>query len=62
MDRSHKQKFKTVTTSLRGGQLTITGHTLYEITLEQGIFDLHASFFAELFGIQPILKQRRSLQ
>ena len=62
MDRSHKQKFKTITTSLRGGQLTITGHTLYEITLEQGIFDLHASFFAELFGIQPILKQRRSLQ
>lgn len=60
MDRSHKQKFKHITTALRNRQLTITGDTLYDITLEQGIFHLHSSFFEEVYGIQPVLKQKKT--
>ena len=59
MDRSHRQKFRHVTLVQRGGTLYITGHTLYDITLEQGIFDTHADFFEEVFGINPVLKQKK---
>lgn len=61
MDRSHKQKFTAITTSLRRQTLTITGSTLYDITLEQGIFLNHSDFFEEVFGIQPILKQKKTM-
>lgn len=61
MDRSHKQKFTTITTSLRNQILTITGTTLYDITLEQGIFLRHSDFFEEVFGIQPVLKQKKTM-
>lgn len=60
MDRSHKQKFKQITTSMRNRQLTIVGDSLYDITLEQGIFKLHSSFFEEVYGIQPVLKQKKT--
>lgn len=60
MDRSHKQKFKGITTSMRNRQLTIVGDSLYDITLEQGIFKTHSSFFEEVYGIQPILKQKKT--
>ena len=60
MDRSHTQKFKKLTATLRSRQLTITGDTLYDIALEQGMFRLHSPFFEEVFGIQPVLKQRKN--
>ena len=59
MDRSHRQKFRNVTILLRSGILNITGHTLYDITLEQGIFATQADFFEEVFGIKPVLKQKK---
>lgn len=59
MDRSHRQKFRNVTIVLRNNTLHITGHTLYDITLEQGIFANTADFFEEVFGIQPLLKQKK---
>ena len=40
-------------------KLLITGKTLYDITLEQGIFDNNSDFFEELYGIKPILKQKK---
>ena len=61
MDRSHKQKFTAITTTLRSQVLTITGSTLYDITLEHGIFQNHSDFFEEVFGIQPILKQKKTM-
>lgn len=60
MDRSHRQKFSQITIRLREHQMTITGHTLYDITLEQGIFRKSAGFFEEAFGIRPILNQRKT--
>ncbi|MDD7402530.1 MAG: exopolyphosphatase [Butyribacter sp.] len=59
MDRSHRQKFKTVTVTLRGNNLYITGHTIYDIALEQGIFTNHAGFFEEVFGLKPLLRQKK---
>lgn len=59
MDRSHRQKFRKVTLLLRNNTLYITGHTLYDITLELGMFSNHAGFFEEVFGIKPILKQKK---
>ena len=59
MDRSHKQKFANTTVYLRGSNLFITGKTLYDITLEQGIFDNTSDFFEELYGIKPVLKQKK---
>lgn len=60
MDRSHQQKFKNVTASLRKGQLIITGNSLYDVTLEQGMFRLYSGFFEEVYGIQPVLKQKKN--
>lgn len=59
MDRSHKQKFKKTTIVLRNNTLYITGHTIYDITLEQGIFSNYSCFFEEVFGIHPVLKQKK---
>ena len=59
MDRSHRQKFRNVTLELKGSTLLITGHTLYDIALEQGIFSNNANFFEEVFGIKPVLQQKK---
>lgn len=59
MDRSHRQKFRNVTMEVKNNTLFITGHTLYDIALEQGIFSNHANFFEEVFGIKPVLQQKK---
>lgn len=60
MDKSHKQKFRNVTVTTQKNRLIITGQTLYDITLEQGIFDMYSDFFEELYGITPVLKQKKT--
>ena len=59
MDRSHRQKFGKATMVLRNNTLYITGHTIYDITLEQGVFSNYATYFEEVFGIHPVLKQKK---
>lgn len=59
MDRSHRQKFRKVTVILRNNNLYVTGHTIYDIALEQGIFSNHAGFFEEVFGLKPMLRQKK---
>ena len=61
MDKSHKQKFSNLSISLKKNTLTITADTLDDITLEKGLFDNKADFFEDVYGIRPILKQRRSI-
>ena len=41
--------------------LTITGQTLYDITLEHGMFIQKSPFFEEAFGIRPVLRQKKCL-
>lgn len=60
LDRSHKQKFKDVKTILKGNELIITVETDADITLEKGLFRTKADFFEEVFGVRPIIKQKRT--
>lgn len=61
MDRSHKQKFKNVKVTLKEKELTVVVDTAEDITLEQSSFANRIAFFEEIFGIHPILRQKRHL-
>lgn len=61
MDRSHKQKFKNVKAAVRGKQLVMTIETGDNIILEKGIFMLKADLFERVFGIKPVIKEKRVL-
>ena len=51
---------KNVGVSERNGILTITADTMADITLEKGLFLHKADVFEEVFGIRPVLKQKRT--
>lgn len=59
LDRSHKQKFKNIRTSIKNQTLTIMTETIEDISLERALFNKKADFFEEVFGIRPVLKQRK---
>lgn len=59
LDRTHKQKFKDVKVSLTGEELIINVDTKADITLEKGLFDNRAAFFEEVFGIRPVIRQKK---
>lgn len=60
LDKSNRQKIKNVGVELEDGILTITADTMADITLEKGLFHDKANVFAEVFGIRPVLRQKRS--
>lgn len=62
MDRSHRQKFDKITIRKQDNNLVITANSLYDITLEKGMFRKLSGFFEEAFGIRPVLKQRKSFE
>lgn len=59
MDRSHKQKFKNVKAVLRGTQLVITIDTADNIILERKLFAVRAELFERVFGIKPVIREKR---
>lgn len=59
MDRSHKQKFRNVKAVIRGKELLITIETVDDIILERGFFDAKAESFEEVFGIKPVIREKR---
>ncbi|MCD7725657.1 MAG: HD domain-containing protein [Clostridiales bacterium] len=59
LDRSHKQKFKDVRTTLKDEQLIITVDSSVDITLEKGLFTKRAEFFEEVYSVKPVIRQRR---
>lgn len=61
LDRSHKQKFRDVKTSLRENELIITVDTNEDITLEKGLFGARAAFFQEVYSVRPVIRQRRTI-
>ncbi|PJJ29819.1 Ppx/GppA phosphatase family protein [Lacrimispora celerecrescens] len=61
LDRSHKQKLSDIHMSVKNGQLVVTASYEGDITLESMAFRQKADFFEEIFGIRPILKQKRRL-
>lgn len=60
LDRSHKQKFKDVKTTLKDEQLIITIDTPVDITLEKGLFSRRADFFEEVYSVKPVIRQKKS--
>lgn len=61
MDRSHKQKASAYDIVVKNKQLVITIDTLSDLALERGLFDDKADFFLQVYGIRPVLKQKRSI-
>ena len=61
LDRTHKQKFKDIKVSLKGKEMIINIDSGADITLEKGLFTNRAAFFEEVFGVRPIIRQKRGL-
>ncbi len=59
MDRSHRQKFHDIDVEINKKKMIVTGQTLYDITLEQGMFREYSDAFEEVYGIKPVLKQKK---
>jgi exopolyphosphatase/guanosine-5'-triphosphate,3'-diphosphate pyrophosphatase len=59
MDRSHKQKFKRVRATLKEKQLVITIETADTMFLERTLFYTKASMFESVFGIRPVIKEKK---
>ena len=62
LDKSNRHKISQIRISLKENQLLMTADTLADITLEQGIFHNACDAFAEVFGIRPVLKQKRGVK
>ena len=58
LDRSHKEKFRNIKTSLRGEELLIFADANVDITLERGMFGKRADFFEEVYSVRPVIVQR----
>ena len=61
LDRTHRQKFKDVHVMLKENELIINVDTMNDITVEQGLFKNRACFFEEIFGVRPVIRQKRIL-
>ena len=61
MDRSHKQKFSNVKIALKDRKLFLTTDSKEDITLEKVLFEKKADFFESVYGIRPVLKQRKGV-
>lgn len=59
MDKSHKQKFKRISMSLKEDILSIAIETKDSMELERGMFDSKADFFEEVFAIRPVIYEKR---
>ena len=59
MDRSHRQKFKNVRAVLKNKQLVITIETMSDIALEKGLLEAKSKAFESIFGIKPVMKEKR---
>lgn len=61
MDRSHRQKIENIRISIKGNELKITADTIYDLTLEEGTVWRRRQMFEEIFGLVPVLRQKRNL-
>lgn len=61
LDRSHKQKLKGLKAALKENQLVFAVDTQADITLERDFFRTKAEFFREVFSVEPVLKQHKTI-
>ena len=60
LDRSHKQKLKTIKAMLKDDRLILSADTMEDVTLEKRYFENSVTFFREVFSIEPIFKQKKN--
>ena len=61
LDKSHTQKIENLEVGIKNEQLVLTVKTYEDITLEAGLFEKRADFFEGVYGIRPVLRQKRSV-
>jgi exopolyphosphatase/guanosine-5'-triphosphate,3'-diphosphate pyrophosphatase len=61
LDKSHRQKIEHMKFNLKDSVMTMTTDTLNDITLEAGLFRTKTELFHKVFGVEPVLKQKRGL-
>ncbi len=59
LDRTHKEKFKNVKVAVKDHELEIAVDTMADISLERGLFGSRAAFFEQVYGIKPVIRQKR---
>jgi exopolyphosphatase/guanosine-5'-triphosphate,3'-diphosphate pyrophosphatase len=59
LDRSHRQKFDDLQIRIQDRKMFILVETGEDISLEKGLFSQRADFFEEVFGIRPVIKQKK---
>ncbi|WP_029321982.1 Ppx/GppA phosphatase family protein [Butyrivibrio sp. AE3004] len=59
LDRTHKQKFKNVRVTTKDKELEIIVDTMADVSLEKGLFGSRGGFFEQVYGIKPIIRQKR---
>ena len=59
MDRSHRGKLADCRMAVRDNELIITTGYQGNMALETASFEQKADFFEEIFGVRPVLKQKR---
>lgn len=59
MDRGHKNKLAGCRVAVKGQELVITTNYSGDVTLESISIAQKADFFEEIFGIRPVLKQKK---
>ncbi len=61
LDHTHQQKVGNIRTMIKGRELRISTDSIYDITLEQAVIEMRAPFFEEIFGLTPVLRQKRRI-
>ncbi len=61
LDRTHKQKCKNVTVSLKEHELRISASSQEDLSLEKAAFRDKADFFEEVFNLRPVFKQKKQI-
>jgi len=59
MDRSHRQKMADCKLNIKNGNLVISTDYAGDLSLEKLMVETNADFFEEMFGIRPVVKQKR---
>lgn len=59
MDRSHRGKLTDCRMTVRDNELVVSTGYPEDMALEASSFDQKADFFEEIFGVRPVLKQKR---
>ncbi len=61
LDKSHTQKIEDIDVTIKEDKMIISATSYEDISLEAGLFGPRADFFEKVYGIRPVLRQKRSV-